>query len=106
MKSKFVLVLAGIFTITALLLTGCTNGSQRVGSRGQQSSVSTAPGSSAINKDAKNITDSDLISSAKQDEDVQLDSPEDQSQQLSSDDIDSLLNDNGLDSIPSNFSAK
>ena len=99
---------SSIMTAAALLLTGCSNGGRRIKNNKQQAAVTSSAGStSAVKKDAKNITDSDLINSAAEDEDVQLDSVDDQSQQLNSDEIDTLLNDNSdLNNIPSSFSVK
>lgn len=108
MKRKFMVGVISIMTAAALLLTGCANGGRRIKGNKQQAAVTSSAGStSAVKKDAKNITDSDLINSAAEDEDVQLDSVDDQSQQLNSDEIDTLLNDNSdLNNIPSSFSVK
>ena len=113
LKRKFSVGMICILTITTLLFVGCSNGSKGANnSKGvnntQQTSTTVAPGSnSTTNKDAKNITDIDLMNSAKEDSSVQLDSVDTEAQQLSSEEIDSLLNDNsGLNNIPTNFSAK
>lgn len=108
MKRKFMVGIISILTVTALLFSGCANGARRIRNNKQQTTAaSTAGSTSAVKKDAKSITDSDLINSAAEDEDVQLDSMDDQSQQLSSDEIDTLLNDNSdLNNIPSGFSVK
>lgn len=100
MKRKFAVAVVCIITITTLLFTGCSN--DRKTAESSKGGIN-----STINKDAKNITDSDLINSAEEDSSTQLESLDTQSQQLSSDEIDSLLDDNNdLNNIPSNFSAK
>lgn len=122
LKRKFSVGMICILTITTLLFAGCSNGSKGANnSKGvnntQQTSTTVAPSSnstiadtgsnSTTNKDAKNITDVDLMNSAKEDSSVQLDSVDTESQQLSSEEIDSLLNDNsGLNNIPTNFNTK
>lgn len=119
MKRKFSVGIVCIFTITTLLFAGCSNRGTRannlkeVSSTHQTSNVSTKyntstmGGNTTINKDAKDITDSDLINSEAEDTSIQLDSLDTQAYQLSTDEIDSLLNDNSdLQNIPSNFSVK
>lgn len=108
LKNKFVLNATCILIITSLLFAGCSNGTKTStdGKAGTNNTTSTT-GDSTINKDAKNINDSDLINSATSDSTVQLDSVDNPTQQLSSDEIDALLNDNsGLYNVPTNFTAK
>ena len=109
MKRKFAIEI--IFILTALLFTGCSNGEGKAGklkegdNLQQSSNTSKSVSNTTIKKDAKTITDSDLINSAGEDSSVQLDSLDDQLEQLSPDEIDSLLSDNSdLNNIPSNFS--
>ncbi|KOA18727.1 hypothetical protein CLHOM_30110 [Clostridium homopropionicum DSM 5847] len=130
MKRKFVIRLIGFLTIITLLFTGCSKGGNNFGDNtgsnaqkstntlvtentsvkddnsSDESSLSTN-NISTVNKNARNITDSDLLNSDKSDSTSQLDSLYIQSEQLTQDEIDSLLNDNSdLNSIPSHFSVK
>ena len=113
LKKHFTLGIICLVTIVALLLTGCSNarskaeGLKRGNITKQNSNNYSAGNNSTIKKDAKNITDIDLINSSVEDSSVQLDSLDDFTLQLSSDEIDSLLSDNSdLNNIPSNFSAE
>ena len=76
-----------------------------VNNKEQTSATSTSSGDSTINKDEKNITDSDLINSVKEDSSVQLDSI-DSSQMLSDEEMDLQLSNNELNNIPSSFNVK
>lgn len=113
MKRKFILELAGILTLTTLLFAGCSSGGNTANKlmegdkTNQTSNASAVKSTSAINKDPKKITDSDLLNSDSKDSTVQLDPVDGESQQLSSDEIDTLLNENNdLNDIPSNFNVK
>lgn len=113
MKRKFILGIVSALTLIALLLTGCAN-NQKVSSDlkaknniYQSSNAPNANTTSSINKDAKSITDDDLLKSAGEDSSTQLDSVDSQSVQLSSDEINALLNENtDLKNISSSFSVK
>lgn len=113
MKRKFILGIVSTLTLTALLFTGCAN-KQKVSSAlksenttYQSSNTSNANTTSSINKDAKSISDNDLLKSASEDSATQLDSFDSQSQELNSDEINSLLNEgNDLKNISSSFSVK
>jgi hypothetical protein len=88
-----------LLIITSLLFAGCSNGTKTStdGKAGTNNATSTT-GASTISKDAKTINDSDLMNSATSDSTVQLDSVDDPTQQLSSDEIDALLNDKTISS--------
>lgn len=118
MKRKFILSILSIMTVTTLLCIGCAN-KQKVSSSLKeknatyQSSNITTDSTSATNtifptnKDPKNVTDNDFLKSADEDTAVQLDSVDSPLQELSSDEINTLLNDNTeFKNIPSNFSVK
>ena len=113
LKRKFTLAIVSILTIAALLFTGCSNVERRADKlkRGnitkQNSNTSSAGNNTTLKKDARNITDNDLINSAMEDSSVQLDSLDDFTGQMNSDELDLLLNDNSdLNNIPSNFSVQ
>lgn len=112
MKRKFALGIVSTLTIIALLLTGCAS-KQKVSSALKaenttyQSSNTSANNTLTTNKDIKSITDEDLLKSAGQDSSTQLDSVDSQSEQLNSDEINALLNENtDLKNISSSFSVK
>lgn len=110
MKKTFTLGLATILTITTLLFSGCSNSvsNTKDSSRSNNSSL-TSNNSAIIKKDVKKINDNDLMNSGNEDSSAQLDSIDDSSQQLSAEDIDSLLDDNNdlnINDLPSNFSVK
>lgn len=90
MKKSFALRLLGMLIISALIFAGCSVG----GKNTKQKSNTLTSGNTFTTKDAKSITDDDLINSAAEDTPTQLDSVENQTKQLSSDEIDLLLNDN------------
>jgi hypothetical protein len=113
LKRKFSVGMICILAITTLLFVGCSNDSKGSSnlkgvSNAQKTSTNVAPGSnSIIDKEAKNTRDRDLITSAGEDSPIQLDSLETEAQGLSSEEIDSLLNDNSeLNNIPTNFNVK
>lgn len=110
MKKKNILSAASIFIIGALLLSGCAgsgNTADKVNSVKSANNSGSVNSSASVKKDAKSITDSDLLNSSGQDSSVQLDSVDDQQQSLSSDELDSLLNDNSdLNNISSSFNVK
>lgn len=113
MKRKFVIGAISVLTIAALMFTGCGRlrnkiKEVRANNTTQQSSKANKEDSAATaGKDAKNISDSDLMKSEAEDEGVQLDSAEDVSQQLSSEELDTLLNDKDeLSDIPTSFNVK
>lgn len=89
MKKSFPLRLLGIMIISVLVFGGCSVG----GKNTKQTSSTLTSGSTFTAKDAKNITDNDLINSSKEDTPTQLDSAGEQTNQLSSDEIDLLLDD-------------
>lgn len=112
LKKKFILGIVSILTLFALLLTGCAN-RQKVSSALKaentkyQSSNTSANNTVSTNKDSKSITDDDLLKSTGDDSSTQLDSVDSQSVQLSSDEINALLNENtDLKNISSSFSVK
>ena len=108
LKNKSILNATCVLIITSLLIAGCSNGT-KISTNGQAGTNNTASttGASTINKDAKTISDSDLMNSATSDSTAVLDSVDDPGQQLSSDEIDALLNDNSaINDIPTNFTAK
>jgi purine-nucleoside phosphorylase len=100
LKKRFLLGLISIFTISTLLFAGCSNSGKdarnlNTGNNTQQAlNTSTNGNNSTIKKDSKNIADSDLINSASEDSPALLTSVDAQSENLSSDEIDSLLDDN------------
>lgn len=96
-KKTFSLGLICILTITTLIFSGCSTENRKADNLKEVSNTT-------LNKDAKTITDNDLINSDKEDSNIQLDSIDTQSQQLSTDEIDLLLNDNNdLDNISSDL---
>lgn len=113
MKRKLMLRVVSTLALMAMLLTGCAS-KQKVSSDlkaknniYQSSNASNANTVSSINKDAKSISDNDLLKSANEDSTTQLDSVDGQSQELNSDEINSLLNENtDLKNISSSFSVK
>ena len=113
LKRKFAVELVCLFTIVALLFTGCSKmgknaNNLRSENNSTQTSNPTTDGSTSTTKtNAKTITDSDLLKTVSEDSTVELDSVYDNSQELSKDEIDTLLNDNNdLDNLPSNYNVK
>lgn len=112
MKKKFILQLLGLLIVTTLLFTGCSNSGKSANNFNKNNTPQTATsvadsGSPKAENNEKNITDSDLLKTADEDSTTQLDSIDDNSKQLSSDEIDSLLNDNSdINNIPTNYSVK
>lgn len=122
MTRKFVVGLMAILAITTLLFTGCSNGgnsegnktsanikanTQETASNSAAEKDSNTNNSSIIKKNLKNITDTDLMSSVKEDNSAVLDSADGVEQQLSDDEIDTLLNDySGVQNISTNFTAE
>lgn len=113
MKKNFSLKLTSILAIIVLLFAGCSNRTKAennlrgVNSKLQTSVISKNSNTSVLNKDSKNITDEDLLNSANEDSTSQLDSLDAQDQNLTTDEINILLNDNNdLKNMPSNFSVK
>lgn len=102
MKKKFIFTLAAALAVTALLAAGCSN-NRSIANNSKE--VNTP---SVTSKNTKNVNDSEIINSSGQDSSAQLDSiDDDQLQELNSDELDTLLNDNNdLSSIPSSFSVK
>jgi len=85
-KKIFPLKIICILTITTFLFVGCSNGNKQAKNLKEVSKAT-------MSKNAKSITDNDLLDSQKQDSSTQLDSIDDQIYQLSTDEIDYLLND-------------
>lgn len=112
MKKGLTAVLICILTISTLLFSGCAKGGSKllglkVGNTSRQISNTSSTNTNTVSKDVKSITDNELIKSAEEDSPVQLDSMDSQSQELTSDDIDTLLDDNSVtSSIPSDFSVR
>jgi len=90
LKKGFVLRLLAILIISTLVFTGCSVGGKNTN---EKSNTLNSSNTSTM-KDGKSITDNDLMNSANEDAPTQLDSVGDQTNQLSSDEIDLLLNDN------------
>ena len=100
MKNIFSLGIICTLMVTTLLFSGCSNGANK-------SNNPKGASDTTISNDVKSITDIDLINSDKEDPTVQLDSIDTQSQELSTEEIDLLLNDNSdFDNISSDLSAK
>lgn len=89
MKKRFPLRLLSIMIISVLIFSGCSVG----GKNTKQTSNTLTSSRTFTTKDAKNITDNDLINFSKEDTPTQLDSAGEQTNQLSSDEIDLLLDD-------------
>ncbi|MDP4144912.1 MAG: hypothetical protein Q8936_10605 [Bacillota bacterium] len=98
MKKSFVLGLMIMMTISALLFSGCSMGG-RLANRVQKRTVSeqnnnnSAQGNTVVRKNLKDVTDEDLLNASSDDSSTQLDSIDNQADQLNSDDLDTLLND-------------
>lgn len=106
MKRKFLLGIIGTLTASALLFSGCSKVSSSLEGANIQKSSAVSDTSSSY-KIPKNITDKELMKEADGDSSVQLDSVDNQSQQLTTDEINSLLNDNNdLNNVPSTINVK
>lgn len=94
MRKKFILAIAVLLSVTMLLSSGCSD---------IVKTASTAKGGNI----SSSVSDNDLINSDRQDSSPQLDSIDDQVQDLSQDELNSLLNDNSdLNNIPSSIDLK
>lgn len=89
LKKRFALKLVGVVIISALIFAGLS-----VSGKATEQRPSTVTSVNPITtKDAKSITDNDLINFASEDALTQLDSVGDQTKQLSTDETNLLLND-------------
>jgi len=107
LKKSIAVKIICLFTIGALLFAGCSSSGKSINNPSQDSTVQATVNTSTIKSNVKDITDSDLLKSADEDSTTQLDSADDNSKELTSDEIDTLLNDNSdIDNIPSNYKVK
>lgn len=110
LKKRFVIGLSGVFISLMLITTGCSSSKDKIKNLSNQSSSSLKCKNSSLLKENEKLTnDSELLNVEQNDSTDNMDSLEIQipQQQLSSEEIDTLLkDDSGLTGIPDKINLK